>query len=162
GPVPVEKQTPPREKLRWEKDLIGLYVSEHPLNALMSKIRHLPNLKFSETLRRESDQMNGRSVAIAGLVVAIRPITTKKGDTMAVLTIEDMQGNIDCVLFPRTWSDHKHMIGEDRLIIVRGKVDTSRGDVQIIVDNVSQNFEFVISTDEAPEEDSLWDGPTEP
>jgi DNA polymerase-3 subunit alpha len=154
--VPVEKQTPSREKLRWEKELVGLYVSEHPLNALVDKIKHLPNLKFSEALRREGEQVNGRSVAIAGLVVAIRPITTKKGDTMAVVTIEDLQGNIDCVLFPRTWSDYQKFVGENRLVIIRGKADTSRGDIQIIVDNVSQNFDIVISADAAPDEEDPW------
>src|SRR5262249_3839459 len=128
------QETPQREKLRWEKELIGLYVSEHPLNTVMDKIRHLPNIQYSETLRRESEQMNNKSVALVGLVVAIRPIVTKKGDTMAVISIEDIQGNIDCVMFPRTWAQHQSMIEVDKPIIVWGKADGSRGDMQILVD----------------------------
>jgi DNA polymerase-3 subunit alpha len=143
----VAEPTPQREQLRWEKELIGLYVSEHPLNRVMGTIKHLSNIQYSETLRREAEQMNGRPVTIVGLVVTIRQITTKKGDTMAIITVEDVQGNIDCVIFPRTWAESQEMVAEDRLIIVRGKADSSRGDMQIIVDNVSQNFDVAMAAD---------------
>ncbi|HLY27982.1 MAG TPA: DNA polymerase III subunit alpha [Aggregatilineales bacterium] len=149
NPVPLEKQTPQREKLHWEKELIGLYVSEHPLNALSDEIRHMPNIQYSETLRRESDAMHDRAVTVAGLVVGIRAFATKKGDMMAVISLEDLAGNIDCVMFPRTWSQYQSMIAEDRLIIVRGKVDSSRGDVQIVAENVSQNFDVVKAAEPA-------------
>ncbi len=142
-----DQRTPQREQLRWEKELIGLYVSEHPLNQVMGTIQHLSNIQYSETLRREAETFNGRPVTVAGLVVAIRPIMTKKGDMMAVITIEDVQGNIDCVLFPRTWADSQEMVVEDKLLIIRGKADSSRGDMQIIVDNISQNFEVAMAAD---------------
>lgn len=140
--VPPGEEAPQREKLRWEKELIGLYVSEHPLTNVMDAIRHLPNIQYSEGLRREADQLHGRPVTLVGLVVAIRPIMTRKGDTMAVVSLEDIQGTMDCVLFPRTWSEYQELIEEDRPIIVMGKADSSRGDVQILVDSVSLNFTY--------------------
>jgi DNA polymerase-3 subunit alpha len=143
-PVKAGTETPQREKLRWEKDLIGLYVSEHPLTARMDQIRLLPNIHYSETLRRSSDTMHNRTVTIVGLVTAYRTIITKRGDTMAVVSLEDIQGNIDCVLFARTWAEARNMVEVDRVIIVMGKVDTTRGDVQILADRVSQNFEVTL------------------
>ncbi|MCC7451661.1 MAG: DNA polymerase III subunit alpha [Anaerolineae bacterium] len=154
--VPPEQVTPNREKLRWEKDLIGLYVSEHPLNKVMGQIRHLPNIHYSEALRREAEIMDKKAVTIVGLVVGIRKIVTKNGDTMAVVTLEDVEGNMDCVLFPRTWKQHGEMVNEDHVIIVMGKADASRGEMQILVDRVSQDFEIAYAEDAPPDE---WGGP---
>jgi DNA polymerase-3 subunit alpha len=145
--VPPGEETPQREKLRWEKELIGLYVSEHPLNAVMDVIRHLPNLHYSESLRREAEQVSGRMVTLVGLVVSARPIVTKTGNTMAVINIEDVQGNIDCVLFPRTWEKYQELVEVDKPLIVTGKADSSRGDMQIIAESVSQDFELAVPVD---------------
>jgi DNA polymerase-3 subunit alpha len=142
--VPPGEETPQRERLRWEKELIGLYVSEHPLNAVMDMIRHLPNLHYSESLRRDAEGVSGRMVTLVGLVVSVRPIVTKSGNTMAVINIEDVQGNIDCVLFPRTWEQYQEVVEVDKPLIVVGKADTSRGDIQIIADSVSQDFELAV------------------
>jgi len=154
--VPPEQVTPNREKLRWEKDLIGLYVSEHPLNKVMGQIRHLPNIHYSEALRREAEIMDKKAVTIVGLVVGVRKIVTKNGDTMAVVTLEDVEGNMDCVLFPRTWKQHGEMVNEDHVIIVMGKADASRGEMQILVDRVSQDFEIAYAEDAPPDD---WGGP---
>ncbi len=147
------EETPQREKLRWEKELIGLYVSEHPLNSLMAAIKHLPNIQYSETLRREAEQLNNRMVTVVGLVVAVRPIMTKKGDTMAVVTLEDVQGTIDCVLFPRTWAQFQDLVEVDKPLIVMGKADSSRGDMQILVESVSKNFTYARPADLPPEDE---------
>lgn len=157
APVKPGTETPQREKLRWEKDLIGLYVSEHPLTARMDQIRLLPNIHYSETLRRSSDTMHNRAVTIVGLVVSYRTIVTKRGDTMAVVSLEDIQGNIDCVLFARTWAEAREMVEVDRVVIVMGKVDTSRGDVQILADRVSQNFEVTLLEGTPQYSKGRWD-----
>ncbi|MEP7289935.1 MAG: DNA polymerase III subunit alpha [Chloroflexota bacterium] len=147
-PVPAGKETSQRDTLRWEKELIGLYVSDHPLNALMDQIRRLPNIHYSEMLRREADQMNGRQVTVAGLVTAIRQINTKNGGTMAVVTLEDVEGNIDCVMFPRLWDQCRSMVAVDNPLIIRGKADNSRGDMQILGESVSQEAQIAASSEE--------------
>src|SRR5581483_10778377 len=86
-----------------------------------------------------------------------RPIMTRKGDTMAVVSLEDIQGTIDCVLFPRTWSEYQELIEEDRPIIVMGKADSSRGDMQILVDSVSLNFTYA-QPDYGPHTDENTNG----
>jgi DNA polymerase-3 subunit alpha len=82
---------------------------------------------------------------------------TRKGDTMAVVSLEDIQGTMDCVLFPRTWSEYQDLIEEDRPVIVMGKADNSRGDMQILVDSVSLNFTYA-QPDYGPRTDESTNG----
>lgn len=146
-PVPPDKVTTKKDRMRWEKELVGLYLSAHPLMDRLHEIEQLPNIQYSTTLRRDADQLNGRAVTVAGLILAIRTMTTKKNDDMAVLTLEDISGHVDCVLFPRTWARFQEIAKEDALVIIRGKADTSRNDIQIIVDTISTDFEYVTATD---------------
>jgi DNA polymerase-3 subunit alpha len=88
--VSPDERSSQRERLRWEKDLVGIYVSPHPLYELADQIQLLPNVQYAETLRRDPDEMNGRGVTVVGLVVGIRPITTRKGDLMAIISLEDV------------------------------------------------------------------------
>jgi len=141
--------TDKRDMLRWEKELVGLYVTDHPLRAVMSQLQHVITHTSME-LAEAGEQVNGHPVTIAGLVSDVRHLITKKGDAMAILTIEDITGMINAVMFPRTWTQFREMIAVDKVLIVRGKADTSRGDVQIIVDTVTQNFEVVTPADSGP------------
>jgi DNA polymerase-3 subunit alpha len=146
--VTESQRSDSRQRLKWEKDLVGLYVSSHPLNAAMSLIRQLPNLQYSETLSRESEELHDQPVTVVGLVTSTRVLTTKKGDEMAIVTLEDVTGSINCVLFPRTWSQFNEYVREDALLIMRGKADASRGEIQIIVENISQEFDYIQAADE--------------
>ena len=89
-----------REQLNWERDLIGLYISDHPLSPVMDAIRQNISHSASELVEAQEQQM----VRVAGLITRIRPHTTKKGDPMAFATIEDFQGVIELVIFPRTYT----------------------------------------------------------
>jgi DNA polymerase-3 subunit alpha len=85
----------------------------------------------------------------------VRSLVTKKGDTMAILSVEDITGTISAVLFPRTWDKFRDLVEPDIVLVLNGKADTSRGDVQIIVDTVSQDFEVVQPVEELPKLESL-------
>lgn len=147
--LPAYEETSRREMLRWEKELIGLYVSDHPLNALMGQMQNISNLVLSGQLKAEGEQYHDRGVAVAGLVVGIRSIITKKGETMAIVALEDVQGNVEAVFFPRSWTRYREIVANDKIYIVRGKADTSReGSVpQIIVESISQDFDYAVSLD---------------
>ncbi len=141
------KHVDKREMLRWEKDLVGLYVTDHPLRALVDKFASA-NIRPSVELIEEGEAANGRQVTIAGLVTEVRSIITKKGDPMAILTIEDITGTISAVMFPRTWDKFRDVVAVDTVLVVRGKADTTRGDMQIIVDEVRQDFETIEAVDD--------------
>ncbi len=138
-----------RDMLRWEKELVGLYVTDHPLQAVMGQLQHVITHTSAE-LVEAGEQVNGIPVTIAGLVADIRSVITKKGDTMAILSVEDITGVISAVMFPRVWAQNREMVQVDSVLVVRGKADTSRGDTQVIVESVSQNFDVVTSADALP------------
>ncbi len=140
--LPQVEQADKRTMLRWEKELVGLYVTDHPLRALEKQFANA-NIKSSADLIEEGSAAHGRPVQVGGLVTDIRHIVTKKGDSMAILTLEDITGTINVVLFPRTWEQYRDMVEEDRVIIVSGKADTARGDMQVIADSVRQDLETV-------------------
>jgi DNA polymerase-3 subunit alpha len=145
--LPAIENTTKREMLRWEKELVGLYVTDHPLKMVMNDLQHVITHTSSELVEL-GDEANGKQVTIAGLVTEIRSLITKKGDSMAILTIEDITGTLNAVMFPRTWNEHRDKVVNDGVLVVYGKADTSRGDVQIIVDSVTQDFEVVTPVEE--------------
>jgi DNA polymerase-3 subunit alpha len=130
--LPTVSSLDPREQLEWEKELIGLYVSDHPLSPylplLRTKITH-----FSSELGDESAR--GR-VSVAGLVTKMRTLTTKNGKQMAFSTIEDIQGPIELVIFPNTWTKYGRLVHTDSILIAEGKVDDQSNDPKVLVDNL--------------------------
>ena len=115
-----------------EKEVLGFYVSAHPLDRWADTIAQYAN---TDTARiAEVDQ--NRRVIIGGLIKSVRPITTKNGDRMAMMTFEDNHGIIDAVLFPRTYNDCAHTLVSDAIVFLIGTVDRSRGDTQIQVERV--------------------------
>lgn len=146
-------KTPPaewddREKLRWERELIGIYVSDHPLRKYWGDIQNIITHTTGE-LAQEEEQKHilGKGVVIAGLITDMRKIITKgKGETMAVLTLEDIQGSISVVIFPRLWRSIEEAgeveVESDKFLLVRGKADKRGSDMQVIAENVSQKFEI--------------------
>ncbi len=150
GQLDEVEPVPKREMLNWEKELVGLYVTDHPLREIWDNLQRTITITIAE-LNEAGDAMQERQVTVAGLVMDIRYITTKKGDAMAVLTVEDITGPISAVMFPRTWRNYEAWMDVDLVLIIRGKADASRGDMQVIVDSVTQEFEVFSATDELPQ-----------
>jgi DNA polymerase III alpha subunit len=132
-----------REILNWERDLIGLYVSDHPLNPVMDIL--------TENITHFSGQLaeaeNKEKVRVAGLVTRIRPHLTKKGQSMGFATIEDLQGNIDLVIFPSVWDQYSDVIDFDTIILVDGKADTKDAEPKVLVDKITTELKTVTSID---------------
>ena len=88
-PLPVTPETPVRERLRWEKELLGLYLSDHPMGEVAERVGQFVTA-YSGDLKDES--LDGQRVVIGGIVTGSRTIITKSKSTMAVVTLEDLQG----------------------------------------------------------------------
>ncbi len=125
-----------RAQLDWERELIGLYVSDHPLSTVMDSLKKYVT-HFAQDLNEAKDH---EVVSVAGLVIKIRQHQTKNGKPMAFATIEDIQGQIDLVLFPNTWKKYGELVRFDEIIYVRGKADTNGGDTKVLVDQVSTSI----------------------
>jgi DNA polymerase-3 subunit alpha len=133
GPLPNIGDVPLREKLAWEKELIGAYVSEHPvaqaLAQLQSEITHT-----SAALNEEED---GHKAVMIGAVIGSRTIQTKKGDTMGFIQLEDVQGTYECVAFPRTWKQTQDLWQKDKIVLVRGTIDGKGKVPKILLDSAT-------------------------
>src|SRR5512142_222133 len=138
-----------REMLNWERELIGLYISDHPLTPYQQTFARIVT-HFSGQL---PEAQHEEKVRVAGLVTNVRPYVTKTGKPMGFTTIEDIQGNIELVLFPRTWEKTREQLTVGQIIIVEGKVDTSNTPPKVLVDTVRTEIKITDTLDEilAPE-----------
>jgi len=127
---------PQKEKLAWEKELLGTYVSDHPLQRLVQNAWEPRQNKLYTPLDQIDESLKGHAVIVAGRVIRARPTTTRKGEEMAFVELEDLSGSIDIVLFPKTYKQCKELLAEDQLLVVEGKVDIRDGKAQIVGDTV--------------------------
>ena len=107
------------EQLKIEREMLGLYVSDHPLRGVEGQLRR----KVECSLADLEDKADGAYLTLGGVITAVDRKFTRKGDQMAVITIEDLQGNIDVNIFPKTFASFGHLIEEDSIITVRGRLD---------------------------------------
>jgi DNA polymerase-3 subunit alpha len=140
-----------REMLNWERELIGLYISDHPLSAYQKQLSQIVTY-FSGQL---SNAQHEEKVRVAGLINSIRPYQTKAGKPMGFVTLEDIQGVIDLVLFPRTWKQYADMLVVGQIIIVEGKVDANSSPPKILVDSIQTEFSLKVSADAGDEDFAL-------
>jgi DNA polymerase-3 subunit alpha len=113
----------PRKKiLAWEKELLGIYVSEHPLTRVMARLDDI----LSGSVGTLDEETSGQRVTLAGMVQRVYRHTTRKGDEMAFVTLEDMRDTCDVVVFPGIWSETKDIWQLEQIVVVNGKVDSSR------------------------------------
>ncbi len=139
----VPSEVSRREILNWEKELIGLYVSDHPLSPVIDLLTEAVT-HFSGQLAEAAHE---EKVRVAGLVTRIRPHQTKTGKMMGFVTLEDLQGNIELVVFPRTWEQYTEAFEVDRVLMIDGKVDAQSGDPKVLVDVVSTELKRVVAAD---------------
>lgn len=126
------KETEPAtdmEKLKWEKEYLGLYVSSHPLQGLKSYFS-----KKAHLIAKLTKKDIGKKIAIGGLITQYRKIFTKSGAYMASFTIEDPSGKLDVIVFPKSYQKYGHLFSEDEMVIMTGKISDRRGQVQFVCD----------------------------
>jgi DNA polymerase-3 subunit alpha len=130
--LPEVNNVDKREMLNWERELIGLYISDHPLTPYQPTLVRIVT-HFSGQL---SDAQHEEKIRVAGLVTVVRPYMTKTNKPMGFVTIEDIQGNIELVLFPRTWDKYHDQLSVGQIIIVEGKADTGSTPPKVLVDSI--------------------------
>jgi len=117
------------ELLRLEKETLGLYVSEHPLSAVRDQLRRKTDATLGELERRR----DGEVVTVGGIVSAVKHLTTKKGDAMVFLQLEDPTGSAEVVVFSATYTTVRELCVADRILVVKGRVDhKQQGETKLI------------------------------
>jgi DNA polymerase-3 subunit alpha len=123
-----------KQKLIWEKELLGLFVSGFPLDPWKEKIKARGlNISIIHTQVQDS-----KEVTIAVIIETIKITTTKKGDKMALLKLRDYTGSLEVAIFPETYKKYKHLITIDAPLVIKGKVSTRNGDKTLVVDEIKQ------------------------
>jgi len=128
------------EKLSFEKEFLGFYLTSHPQMESLLKIKTLVTHEI-ELLQEENE---GTVVTIGGLIENIRKIFTKKnGSEMAFIAISDEKGLIaECIIFPRIFEQYKNLLLKDAVIVIRGKIDTKNDKPIIIAEKISSFVNF--------------------
>jgi hypothetical protein len=139
---------PKRVQLSWEKDLLGVYASDHPLTPYLKDMKQVCTHYSAELM----DANDGERVRVVGMLSELRPYITRNGAEMGFASLEDLQGHIDLVIFARSWEKVVDWLHPDMVVMVTGRIDRSRGDPKVIVDEVSTEIKLVDSdTDRLPE-----------
>ncbi|MCZ8536275.1 DNA polymerase III subunit alpha [Paenisporosarcina quisquiliarum] len=120
-------------KLQFERETLGLYMSNHPVERLKKELQlqvsSIQEIRYART---------GQSVAIVGMIEEIRRIRTKKGESMAFITVQDETSDISCTIFPKDYAHHNLVIKEQHVIKIEGMIEWRQGKPQIIVKNLKE------------------------
>ncbi|MEZ5101520.1 MAG: DNA polymerase III subunit alpha [Thermoleophilia bacterium] len=117
-----------KELLGYEKESLGLYVSEHPLQGFQASLRRQTDCPLNELERRR----DGEIVAVGGMIGAVRQLTTRKGDAMAFVRLDDLSGSTEIVVFSSLYATVKPLLEADRIVLVKGRVDHKEGESKLI------------------------------
>jgi DNA polymerase-3 subunit alpha len=137
-PVP-EGEFDKRELLAGERETLGIYVSSHPLSDIADQLSR----KVDVPVRELEHRREGETVAIGGLVSSVRTTMTKKGDPMAFVQLEDTTGTVEVVVFSKAYIAARALLEQDRIVIVRGRVDQRGGGETKLVAFEVQSFDAV-------------------
>jgi DNA polymerase-3 subunit alpha len=122
------------ELLRMEKETLGVYVSEHPLQAIREQLRRKTDCPLAEVERRR----DGEVVTVGGIVGAIKQLTTKKGEPMVFMRLDDLTGSTEVVVFNSVYGAARDLLEVDAVLVVKGRVDHKQeGETKLIAIEVS-------------------------
>ncbi len=119
------------QRLRWEKELLGLYVSGHPLDAHTDKLKGKPDIANVKVKHR-----HGTATVIAGIIAEYKTILTKNGDKMAFLRVADFNDSIEAVAFPRVLKEYAELLEGDRCILLKGRISMRNDESSFVIEAV--------------------------
>jgi DNA polymerase-3 subunit alpha len=122
------EKTPVHQVLQWEKELLGLYFSSHPLDNLQEFFEG----KGAVPIRTLVGKKNREMVVVGAMVANIKRISTKKGDRMAFISLEDKTGEIDVIIFPKKYDEVKEFFEPNKPILLAGRLNIREGERSII------------------------------
>ena len=130
-----------KQKLKLEKEVLGFYISDHPLNSLGNNLKNYVNFTteiLSELRPVDLDKFDNKSVRMAGIITNKSETMTKKSTLMAFCSLEDMSGSIEMIIFPNIYKDVKNIIENDTLVMVSGNLQSSDDELKLIVSNIKE------------------------
>ncbi len=108
------------QQLAFEKEMLGLYVSDHPLMGAESALRRKSDCSIADLA---ADRPDGAVVTVGGVIAALQRKYTKRGDLMAVFMLEDLQAAVEVMVFPKSMIEHGHKLSDDAVVVVKARLD---------------------------------------
>jgi len=127
-PIAREGEWEKSERLAYEKESLGLYVSEHPLDGVKASLRKKTDCPIAELERRR----DGEVVTVGGIVGALKSLTTKKGEPMVFMRLDDLSGSVETVVFNSVYGASRDFLETDRVLVLKGRVDHKEGETKLI------------------------------
>lgn len=120
------------ELLQMEKDMLGLYISDHPLRQVHAALAARVHLPLQQLLELPDKS----PVVVGGIITGVKRTVTKGGSAMAFLTVEDLTGSVEVIVFPKTYEQVHFLLKRDAVVVVRGKVDIMEQQAKILAERV--------------------------
>jgi DNA polymerase-3 subunit alpha len=146
--APVLPEWDELERLAYEKEVLGLYLTGHPISRYESELGKLVGSRLNGLAATGSEppppqkgrrRNNGPKITVAGLVVGLRTRNTQSGSRMAILTLDDRTGRIEAIVFPEAFKQYRHVLSQDAVLVVEGTLDYDdfAGGNRVTVEKVS-------------------------
>ncbi|WMM25993.1 DNA polymerase III subunit alpha [Tissierella sp. MB52-C2] len=144
--LPDLKEFPKNILLTMEKEMVGIYISGHPLESYKSEIERVSNittfdlLNINEEIGKDLNGVkDGASIILGGIIVEKKNKITRNNNMMAFITLEDLYGSIECIVFPATFERYNKYLKEDNIIVIHGRISISEvEEPKIIVEKISE------------------------
>ena len=134
------QELPKKELLLMEKEMLGLYISGHPLENYKSYINEYSNIKSTDLIQDEDDEvekdlssLDGKNVKLLGIIDSVRTKVTKNNEIMAFVTLEDLEGSINLIVFPKTYAGYRNVLIQDTVIRVQGRINAKEDEVNVVM-----------------------------
>lgn len=140
--LPDVEEVDQRQILEWEKEVLGLYLSSHPIKEVLGTSHPTGHHEIINVHRMSSSQ----SAKVIAMIKGVRRITTKKNKSMAVLDIEDLTGSMEVVVFPKKYDEYNELLHPDEILVFEGKVEERGDQTQILLDTINRNLPGIVDT----------------
>lgn len=132
--LPEVAEWPLRDKLKFEKELLGFYLSDNPVKSIMARVARRVTHRINQL---DPEHHIGQTVTLGGMVIKVRQVVTKKNnDLMAFIRLEDDTSVVDGVVFPKLYAETKELWEEDKPVLVTGKVDYREETINLVINEV--------------------------
>ena len=148
--LPVVREFSEKERLNMEKEVLGMYLSGHPLSEYKSELDRKTSINIKKINELKEDEktymkLHDREVIMGGMVIAKRIMTTKRNEIMAFITLEDLYGTIEVVVFPQTLKKFNILLNDDSIILIKGAISIDDDEAKLIardIKDINEEYRF--------------------
>ena len=126
------EEYPSKQLLNFEKEMLGLYISGHPLLEYEEALSGLDGLS---SLGEREDKA---SVTVGGIITGVKTIYTKKDQQMCFVDLEDIEGSLEVIVFPNIMEKYRELLAEDRIVMMKGKLDKKEDQLKLLANDIRQ------------------------